>query len=72
MELDLDECKHGLTTGTCSLCKPQPQRQKPERLGLVVLAKYDGYCPECGKPIVAGTDEIINDGCNWVHVECDD
>lgn len=78
---DGDECEaHELAF--CSICKPQykaaPPDQRPGgaprfRTGdtLRVLAKFDGWCVECGDRIEADVDYLRrDDDGKWVHEVC--
>jgi hypothetical protein len=45
---------------------------QPEKPGIKkMVAKYNGFCRICNKPIVAGTDIIVHDKeRGWVHSAC--
>jgi len=73
---DLDqECKHGLTLGTCSICR-HPANIRPEPLRVVARmqsAIYPGYCGSCDLPIYEGSPIAkVTDGTweRWVHSTC--
>lgn len=70
----------------CSHCQGVPELDdngKPELDDIIIVAKKDGHCSECGDPIVAGEDHIgriahepgcIGELCvcwtPWIHYGC--
>ena len=52
-----EECELHETIG-CSWCNPRPASPaEPDSRPFV--ARYDGQCPECNLPIVAGEQRIV-------------
>lgn len=66
----MDECKHGMVTGTCTICSKKDRgwgvidyTPPPRR---ITTAKYAGKCLECGEWYQEG-DPIVHDGDSWIH-----
>jgi hypothetical protein len=70
-EEDDDECKHGLPSGTCYLCKHPGRRPPSYPTGEsgAFPARYNGTCPECGQRIRPGQMIRVWDE-GFVHDAC--
>lgn len=67
----MGECIHGLTEGTCAICKHGPRRPPRREPVATFTARYDGQCPECDLPIHAGIDVVhkMSDD-SYIHKDC--
>lgn len=67
------ECKHGLDESWCSICLHHADPPTAETVTILATfaAKYDGYCSECGLPVMVGQmiHRLSND--RYVHKGCE-
>lgn len=67
-----DECIHGISGGTCAICKHGPRRRPKRDVMATFTARFDGQCPGCNLPIHAGIDVIhkMSDD-TYLHQGCE-
>jgi hypothetical protein len=71
-----DECRHGLTPSTCSICRHPSNMRYHEPLKVVARlnsSHYGGHCPECNLPIYEGSPiaKVTTGAAEyWVHSSC--
>lgn len=67
-----DECPHGLTMASCSLCRhPYVPPPKPT-VEFTTKARFEGRCAECNLPIFIGQVIVRMSDERWVHSDCVD
>ena len=61
------DCPHGFSDSRmCAPCRGQAVATLPSMPERIIVARYDGECPECGDEIAAGETRIaLVDGA-WV------
>lgn len=66
-----DLCIHEMDPRWCATCKHGPAKPEPVTIVATFRARFDGECPECERPIVAGVcviHKLSND--TYVHQSC--
>lgn len=59
------QCAH------CKGVKPEPKKSLQDApIGLVVQAKYEGFCFECRSTIDIGENIVKSEDGGWVHTGC--
>lgn len=65
-----EECRHGLTPETCSVCKHGIPTGTGPTVEVTLTSRYEGQCPGCDLPIHVG--QVIHGLSNgsYVHAGC--